>query len=57
MWVIDSVNFPEDIRSLAHLAHELFSDPLLQNRRTPVLVACNKQGKGEGYETIPYTSK
>ena len=45
VWVVDSVNFPKDIRSLAQLGHELFSDPYSQKRRTPVLIACNKQGK------------
>ena len=44
--VVDSVNFPQEVRDIAHLTISVLSDPLVQRRRVPVLVTCNKQGLG-----------
>ena len=42
--VIDSVNFPQETRDLAHLVIEVLSEPTVHTRRIPILFACNKQG-------------
>ena len=42
--VLDSVNFPKEKRNVAHLLISVLSEPIIQNRHIPVLIACNKQG-------------
>ena len=41
---MDSVNFPKELQSLAHLAVDIFTNPVIVKSRVPFLVACNKQG-------------
>ena len=50
--VVDSVNFPNEKREVAHVIISALSEPTVQNRRVPVLIACNKQGMRELREYI-----
>ena len=43
MVVIDSVNFPQESRSVAELFFDLLSDRLIHKKKVVILVACNKQ--------------
>lgn len=43
--VVDSVNFSQESRDLAHLMIDFLSEPRVHKRRFPILVACNKQGE------------
>ena len=44
VWVVDSVNFPKEVQSLAHLAVDMFTHPAIIKNQVPFLIACNKQG-------------
>ena len=41
--VIDSDNFPSEVRSVAELVYDLLLEPAVCGGRVPVLMACNKQ--------------
>ena len=43
MVVIDSDNFPSEVRSVAELVYDLLLEPTILEGRAPVLMACNKQ--------------
>ena len=43
MVVIDSENFPREIRGVAELVYDLLLEPVVCRGRTPVLMSCNKQ--------------
>ncbi len=38
------MNFPNEKREVAHVIISALSEHSVQNRRVPVLIACNKQG-------------
>ena len=41
--VIDSINFPQEVRGVSELTFDLLSERVVHKRQVPVLVACNKQ--------------
>ena len=41
--VIDSDNFPSEVRSVAELIYDLLLESAVLEGRAPVLMACNKQ--------------
>lgn len=43
MLVIDSINFPQEVRGVSELTFDLLSERVVHKRKIPLLVACNKQ--------------
>ena len=43
MVVIDSDNFPSEVRNVAELVYDLLLEPVVVKGKTPVLMSCNKQ--------------
>ena len=43
MVVIDSDNFPREVRGVAELVYDLFTEAAVVRGRVPVLMICNKQ--------------
>ena len=41
--VIDSVNFPEEVRSVSEMTFDLLSEKTMHTYKIPLLLACNKQ--------------
>ena len=41
--VIDSDNFPSEVRGVAELVYDLLLEPAIFKGRAPVLMSCNKQ--------------
>lgn len=41
--LIDSDNFPKEVRGVAELVYDLLLEPIVYRGGAPVLMACNKQ--------------
>ena len=41
--VIDSVNFPQEVRSVSEMTFDLLSERTMHSHKIPLLLACNKQ--------------
>ena len=41
--VIDSDNFPSEVRGVAELVYDLLQEPVVVKGKAPVLMTCNKQ--------------
>ena len=41
--VIDSDNFPSEVRGVTELVYDLFQEPAVVKGKVPVLMTCNKQ--------------
>ncbi|GBM16633.1 Signal recognition particle receptor subunit beta [Araneus ventricosus] len=44
IFVVDSFNFPKEIRDVAGFLFRLLQEPMIHSNKVPFLIACNKQG-------------
>lgn len=47
VFVLDSLSFVSNNRNVADFLYTVLSDPVIHNRRIPVLIACNKQDEAK----------
>lgn len=47
VFVVDSLLFLSNIRDVADFLYTVLADPIVQKRRVPILVACNKQDEAK----------
>ncbi|KAI7841678.1 hypothetical protein COHA_004545 [Chlorella ohadii] len=57
VFVVDSVDFMPRKTEAAEQLYEVLSQPALARRRTPVLLACNKQDMGSKAHTVDFIRK